>query len=272
MSHPRRSQGVLLHFATAALLLFIASPIIMVVILSFTAGTSLQFPPPGWSLRWYQSAWELLNPAHTTERLGEALGTSLLIGITTAVLAIMAGLPAAYALVRMEFRGKLIVEQLVTMPLVFPLVVLGVALLVMVSELRVEIGFFRIVVAHVIITMPFVVRNCAASLAGINLSLEEAAICLGANRARMFYEIVLPLVRPGVIAGLLLAFIISFNEFTVTYFLYTVDVMPFSIWLFTKSNSSLDPTIFALSTLIIFSDAFLIWIIDRAIGKQGMSL
>jgi putative spermidine/putrescine transport system permease protein len=141
----------------------------------------------------------------------------------------------------------------------------------MISELRLEIGFFRIVAAHVIITTPFVVRNCAASLAGISLSLEEAAICLGANRARMFYEVVLPLMRPGVIAGVLLAFIISFNEFTVTYFLYTVDVMPYSIWLFTKSNSSLDPTIFALSTLIILFDALLIWTIDLAIGKQGVS-
>jgi putative spermidine/putrescine transport system permease protein len=102
----------------------------------------------------------------------------------------------------------------------------------------------------------------------MDLSLEEAAVCLGANRFRVYYEIVLPLVRPGVVAGVLLAFIISFNEFTVSYFLYTVNVFPFPIWLFTKSNSSLDPTIFAVSTLIIVFDAFLIWAIDRVIGKQ----
>ena len=269
MKRSRRSQGILLYVATAVLLLIIVAPIIMIVILSFTSGTSLQFPPPGWSLRWYYSVWDLLNPlTHSAERMREALSTSFLIGALTAAVATLVGLPAAYALVRLQFPGKLLVEQLVTMPLVFPLVVLGVALLVMISELRLEMGFLRIVVAHVIITMPFVVRNCAASLAGIDLSLEEAAVCLGANRLRMYYEIVLPLVRPGVVAGVLLAFIISFNEFTVSYFLYTVNVFPFPIWLFTKSNSSLDPTIFAVSTLIIVFDAFLIWVIDRVIGKQ----
>ncbi|NIR28204.1 MAG: ABC transporter permease [Gammaproteobacteria bacterium] len=255
------------------LLLFIMAPILMVVALSFTSGSTLQFPPPGWSLRWYESAWGLLSTSDvTTERLRESLGMSFVIGATTAVVAVIVGLPAAYTLARLRFRGKLFVEQMITLPLAFPLVVLGVALLVMISQLRIEVGFWRLVVAHVVITIPFVVRNCAASLVGLNASLEEAAVCLGANRLRTFCEIILPLMRPGVLAGALLAFIISFNEFTVAYFLYTVEVFPFPIWLFTKSNTSLDPTIFALSALIVLFDAFLIWILDRAVGKQGVSL
>jgi putative spermidine/putrescine transport system permease protein len=85
-------------------------------------------------------------------------------------------------------------------------------------------------------------------------------------------EIVLPAMKPGIVAGMLLAFIVSFNEFTVAYFLYTIDVFPLPVWLFSRSNTSLDPTIFALSSGVILLDFILIWILDRLVGRQGVTL
>ena len=89
---------------------------------------------------------------------------------------------------------------------------------------------------------------------------------------RTFFEIVMPLMRPGILAGMLLVFILSFNEFTISYFLYTVEVSPFPIWLFQRSNTALDPTIFSLSTVVIVLDVALIWGLDRVVGTQGVSV
>jgi putative spermidine/putrescine transport system permease protein len=267
-----RTEPVLLGGFTAILLLLMLSPILTVVVMSLTNGQTLQFPPPGFSLRWFRSAWNLIADPADGSRFREALATSLAISITVMILSSLAGIPAAYALARHRFRGKSLVEILVTLPLVFPLVVLGISFLVIVSELGIELGFLRIVVAHVILVLPFVVRNCVASLSALPLSHEEAARTLGANWWRSMAEIVLPAMKPGIVAGMLLAFIVSFNEFTVSYFLYTIDVFPLPVWLFSKSNTSLDPTIFALSSGVIVLDFVLIWILDRLVGRQGVTL
>jgi putative spermidine/putrescine transport system permease protein len=266
-------ENLIISAMTFGVVLFILSPIVFVLIISFTSGDTLEFPPPGWSFQWYLSAIKLIGGASwRVERLTSSLLTSGAIAGMATILSVGAGVPASYALVRYRFKGKLLVEQLVTLPLVFPLIVLGVSLLVMASRLGFGGGFWAIVIAHVIITFPFVVRNCVASLEGISITLEEAASTLGANWLRTFWEIVLPLMRPGILSGMLIAFIISFNEFTVSYFLYTVDVFPFPIWLFTRANSSLDPTIFSLSSAVIFLDIGLILLLDRVVGKSGVPL
>jgi putative spermidine/putrescine transport system permease protein len=265
-------ERILLGSFTTILLIVVLAPILAIVIISFTSGSSLQFPPPGFSLRWYQSAWTLLSDPADNDRLRHALITSLGISVVAMSLAALVGIPAAYALVRYQFSGRWIVEVVMTLPLVFPLVVLGVALLVIVSVLGIELGFTRIAVAHVVLTLPFMVRNCAASLAHLPRSHEEAARTLGANSWCVLIEIILPAMKPGIIAGMLLAFVVSFNEFTVAYFLYTVDAFPLSVWLFSKSNTSLDPTIFALSSGIVLLDFLFIWTLDRLVRGQGVTL
>ena len=270
---PLDIENLIISVITLIVVLFILSPIVFVVIISFTAGDTLQFPPPEWGFRWYESAFKLMaGMSWRVERLTSSLLMSGAIAITAMVLSVGAGVPASYALVRYRFKGKMLVEQLVTLPLVFPLIVLGVSLLVMASRLGFGGGFWAIVIAHVIITFPFVVRNCIASLEGVSATLEEAAWTLGANWPRSFWEIVLPLMRPGILSGMLIAFIVSFNEFTVSYFLYTVDVFPFPIWLFSRANSSLDPTIFSLSTAVILLDIGLILALDRVLGKGDVPL
>lgn len=270
---PLDIENWIISVITLAVVIFIIAPIVLVVIISFTSVDTQQFPPPGYSLRWYESALELLaGESWRTERLTSSLLTSLFIAFTVMIFSVCAGITTAYAMVRYRFRGKLFVEQMVTLPLVFPLIVLGVSLLVMASRLGFGGGFWTIVIAHVIITFPFVVRNCVASMEGISITLEEAAWTLGSSWLRSFWEIVLPLMRPGILSGMLIAFIISFNEFTVSYFLYTVNIFPFPIWLFSKANSSLDPTIFSLSSAVIFFDIVLILVLDRVVGKSGVAV
>jgi putative spermidine/putrescine transport system permease protein len=241
----------------------------MVIAMSFTAAATLQFPPPGLSLRWYEEVWTLLTgPDAAIARLVESLMISLEIATATALLCALVGVPASYALVRLPFRGRGVIEELLGLPIVFPTVVLGVALLMLISQSGLDLGMGQIVVAHAIVCLPFMMRNCMASMRGIDPVLQEAARTLGASGLRAFVDIVLPLARQGIISGALLVFIISFNEFTLSYFLYTIDVFPLSIWLFQQSNTSFSPAIFAISTMTILITVAVILAVDLLAGRR----
>ena len=265
----RGSEAALVKGLTFALLTLLLAPIAMVAAMSFTSVSTLQFPPPGLSLRWYGEVWSLLTgPDAEIARLWESLLVSLEIACGTALVCLVAGVPASYALVRFRLRGRGLIEELLGLPVVFPTVVLGVSLLMLVSVIGIDFGIGQIVIAHAVICLPFMMRNCMAAMRGIDPVLQEAAKTLGASGLRAFFEIVLPLAREGIVSGAMLAFIISFNEFTLSYFLYTIDVFPLSIWLFQQSNTSFSPAIFAVSTLTVVITVFGIVAVDILAGRK----
>ncbi|MDN7851149.1 MULTISPECIES: ABC transporter permease [Burkholderia] len=265
-----RSTGAL-----ATLVLFAAAmPILTMITMSFGSSGTLEFPPRDFSLHWYRAAWQtfVTGDAGSAQSMGAALTTSLVVAIATMLVATAVSVPAAYALSRYRFRGKTLVEQLVALPVVYPLVMLGLALLLVFNALPVELGFVRLVVAHVILTLPFTVKNCVASVASIGPEFEEAAYLMGASPRRAFVDVVLPLMRPGVLAGMLFAFIVSFNEFTVTFFLYSVDTMTLPVWLYSRTVSSLDPTVFCFAVFTVAIDFALIWMLEKLVGDKGVAL
>lgn len=262
--------------ALAALgLAFAALPVLMIVAMSFSGGTTLDFPPQSLSLRWYQAAFEVLRGGEGDSGVS-ALGTlttSFAVGAITMVLGVGTCVPLAYLLVRRGGAWRAWAEQLFGLPLVFPLVVLGLAYLLMAETLAretgVELGLWRLAIPHLTVALPFVLRNCMSAMQGIPIELEEAAMSLGAPPWRAAFDVVLPLMKPGVIAGLIFAFIVSFNEFTLSFFMYTVDVRTLPIWMFSRTVSSLDPATLAIATLIILIDVVLIACVDRMVGRQG---
>ncbi|MER9173590.1 ABC transporter permease [Mesorhizobium sp. M0955] len=248
-------------------------PNFVVVVMSFTDSTTLQFPPPGFSLRWYAEVWQMATRDNSSfTRLTESFRISVTIAFMASVVCVLAGVPASYALVRYRFPGRSAVEELLGLPIVFPAVVLGISLLILVSASGVEFGIWQIIAAHAIIFLPFMMRNCMTALKEVDPALEEAAKTLGASPLRTFVEVILPLMRGGIASGVLLVFILSFNEFTLSYFLYTVDVFPLSMWLFQQSNTSFSPTIFAISALTIFFNAAIILVVDAIVGRRGGGL
>jgi putative spermidine/putrescine transport system permease protein len=132
-----------------------------------------------------------------------------------------------------------------------------------------DLGMAQIMIAHSLIGLPFMVRNCMAALEGIDPHLQEAARTLGASSLRAFADITFPLMRGGTASGILLVFILSYNEFTLSYFLYTVDVFPLPIWLFQQSNTSFSPAVFAVSFLIILVNVIVVLLVDRLIGNRS---
>jgi putative spermidine/putrescine transport system permease protein len=275
----RRRQTLVLGLVSGVVFALVLMPVATLIVVSFTSGDTLAFPPPGWSLRWYRVAFNMLAGGDAaaqggmggSERFLESLTTSLMIALTTVMFGLLVSVPAAYALVRYEFRGRQWVEQAISLPTIYPLVVLGISFLILSSLLGIANGFWRIIVAHTIITFPFVVRNCIASLRGLSVSLEEVAATLGARPLRAFGEVTLPLIQPGLLAGMLLAFILSFNEFTASFFLYTSQTLPFSMWMYSQASNDLNPVIFALSTLFVVFNALLIWVLEKLSGTSGSS-
>lgn len=260
------------------ILLLAVMPILTMIVMSFNGSANLDFPPTGFSLQWYRAAWHTFVSPDQSDvlSLGQALTTSLLVAGLTMVLATLAAIPAAYALTRCRFPGQALALHLVSLPLVFPMVVLGLALLLVFDHLpppldAAHFGTARLVIAHVILALPFAVKNCTAAMTAIGAEVEEAAQMLGASPLRAIVDVVVPLMRSGILAGMLLAFIVSFNEFTVTYFLYTIDVMTVPIWMYSRTVSSLDPTVFSFAVMIVLIDFVLIWVLEKLVGEGGVS-
>jgi putative spermidine/putrescine transport system permease protein len=276
----RKREDRLLALVATCVLIFLISPILAVVGISFTADTTLAFPPSGWSVRWYSVAYDVLfgksnglvGTFSTTSRFGSSLITSIWIAIAATSISVFAAVLAAYAVVRYDFPGRAWVEQAFSLPTIYPLIVLGISVLILASSIGFSDGFWKISITHAVITFPFVVRNCISAMRGTSGTLLEAAATLGAPPLRVFFEIVLPIMKPGIISGALLAFMLSFNEFTVAFFLYTVDVVPFSIWLFSQGTQELNPMIFSIAFGSIVFNAILIALMERFSGELGPSV
>jgi putative spermidine/putrescine transport system permease protein len=258
--------------ALAAIGVLISSlPVIIVTIMSFSASDNTGFPPQALSLRWYQEVIALFTQADgsSAQSVVDATLTSLLVAVIVMSISTLVCIPLAYALTRGDRRIRTGMELLFTLPLVFPLVILGIAFLLIAESLRLDIGIWRIVIPHIALVLPFVLRNCLGAMSGIHSEIEEAAISLGASPLRAIWDVVIPLMKAGILAGLIFALIISFNEFTITFFMYTIDVSTLPIWMYSRTVSSLDPSTLALSVFIILADIVLIVLVDKLIAGRA---
>lgn len=241
--------------------------------MSFSASDMPSFPPEALSFRWYSEVWAMLTTedASSAQSVPKALGTSILVATIVMVVSVMVCVPLAYAMARGGRKISAGMEILFTLPLVFPLVILGIAFLLIAEGSNLELGIWRIIIPHVSLVLPFVLRNCLSAMNGIGTEIEEAAISLGASPLRAIFDVIIPLMRPGILAGLIFALIISFNEFTITFFMYTVDFSTLPIWMYSRTVSSLNPSVLALSVYIVIADVLLIVLIDKIIaGKANL--
>ena len=228
----------------ALVLLYLVFPILVVIPLSFSAGTYLSFPPPGFSLRWYA------NFFGRTDWLGAA-SLSLWVGAAVMLLATALGAPAALALVRSDFHGKNFLTGFIISPLIAPAIIVAIGIYFFYARLGLVGNPFALVIAHTALAVPFVVINVAATLQGFDESLEQAAMNLGATPWRTFWQVTFPIIRPGVLAGALFAFISSFDELVVALFISgsSAVTLPRKMW--ESIRFEIDPTIAAVSTMLI---------------------
>ncbi|TDR85380.1 ABC transporter permease [Enterovirga rhinocerotis] len=242
-----------------AVLVFLALPVFIVVPLAFSDDVSLSFPPRGFSLRWFANILE-------RPEFGRAFALSAAIAIFATIVALTAGTLAALGLVRHRFPGRDATVTFFMTPLIFPAIVLGAALALMLSPLGLLRSFWGLALAHVVLTFPYVLRTALATLSEIDRALAEAAYTLGANRWKTFRHVTLPLMRPGLLAGATFALIVSFDEFTISMFLVGPGMMTLPLEMYNYAEFSLDPTIAAISTILLIITSVAIIVIEKLVG------
>ena len=240
---PRAVPGWLATLA-GVVLFYLMFPIFVIVPLSFSSGSYLSFPPPGWSLRWYANFFG--RPEWQS-----AMWLSIWIGVSVTVLACVLGTPAAFGLVRGKFPGKRLLNGFILSPIIVPGIIVAIGIYFVYARLGLIGNPAGLVLAHTCLAVPFVVINVSAALYGFDERLEQAALSLGATPWRCFWQVTFPLIRPGVMAGAVFAFITSFDELLVALFVSGTTAMTLPRLMWQEIRQDIDPTIAAASTLLL---------------------
>lgn len=251
--------GLALRALVAATCIFVILPIAVPIAVSFSAGEFLTFPPQGFSFRWYARALE-------NEEFLSSLWLSIELAFAAAAGALALGVPAAWALARRRFPGRALLQNLLLTPLIFPMLVTGIALLQFFTVIGFRHGFVNLAIAHVLITLPYVVRTVSASFVMLDARMEEAARILGAGDGEVFRRITLPLIARGMAAGAVFAFVTSFDNFPVSMWLKNAEFTPLPLQVFSFIDRFLDPTIAAISGLMILLSVVFIVAVERFLG------
>jgi putative spermidine/putrescine transport system permease protein len=248
-----------LGFFSLLVFIFLLGPLLIISVTSFEPGTVLKFPPQGFSLRWYQNIFEV-------DLFMSTFKTSIVVSLLGNILALLIGMPAAYALSRFSFRGKDALNALFLSPLLIPGIVLGFTLLrylIIVYHLPVYAG---LLIGHTVIMLPFIIRVIASSLSNFDFAIEEAALSLGAGRLETFFKVVLPNIRSGIIAAILIAFLESFNNVDISVFMTGPGFSTLPIQMLTYVENYFDPTIAAISVMLMILTGILMFLIERLMG------
>jgi len=241
------------------LAVFILAPLVVPVAMSISDTPYIAFPPEGFTLEWYGAV--LSDPEAQS-----ALLVSLRLALAAAAAALALGIPCAMALVRRRFPGRGAVLALVLGPLVVPLIVTGVGLLQFFSLIGLRGAFLQMWIGHTVVCIPYVVRAVAGSLATADPTQEDAARVLGANPAQVFLRVIWPQIRPGVAAGGIFAFIVSFDDFAISMWLADARSFPLPLYLYAAIQRFFDPSVAALSALMVLFALGLVLLIEKGLG------
>ena len=255
----QRHSNRLLAFYTFCICCFAPAAVLVILIESITAANYVSFPPVGFSLRWYA---EIANRPEFID----SLMVSLTVALFSAILSSLIGALASLALVRYRFAGRNLLQLLFLAPLSVPAIVLGIALLQFFAAYNVPRNMGTLILAHALITMPYTIRLISVSLATFDRNLELAARNLGAGPIRTFWRITMPLIRPGMLAGCIFAFIVSFDEISVTIFLSGATSMTLPVRIYNYIDQSYDPFVTAVSSILILIVVVLAIAIERTVG------
>lgn len=238
---------------------FILGPLVVIVGGSFTETPFVAFPPQGFTWRWYVQLMHRGDFLH-------AFGVSILLAGLCSVGALGLGGAAALGLHRSGFAGRAAFRAFVMSPLVLPTIVTGVALLQFYYLIDLDAPFGGLLIGHVLITIPYVVRTMGAGLVGLDPALEEAAGSLGAGAWRTVFTVTLPAIAPSIMAAVIFVFVTSFDQTTVSLFLAGPDAMPLPVRIYNYIDFAVDPMVASVSTLLIVFAFGVIALLQRVLG------
>jgi spermidine/putrescine transport system permease protein len=242
-----RVRDFLIGGWTAAVFVFLYAPIAVLVVYSFNA-SRLNVVWQGFTLDWYARVW-------ANGPLLRAAQNSLVIACCSTVLSLILGTTGAWLLHRYRFRGAGGLQTLTAMPMVMPEILMGVSLLIFFAAAGLPLGFATVVIGHVTFSFPFVLVAVQARLRGLDPAMEEAALDLGATPLRAFRFVIVPCLRPAIVAGGLMAFSLSWDELIVTFFTTSAASATLPIRVFGLAKVGLNPMLNALSAIFVLATA-----------------
>jgi len=259
---PGQGRAGWLALVSVLVLAFLCLPILIVVPMSFSSAQSLQFPPPGLSLRWYQSLFG-------DSRWIDAGVNSILLAGAASSAALLLGTPAAYAFVRGGLIGRRLIEGNFIAPMIVPPIITAVALFIFSARLGLLGSFPGLIVAHTILVVPYVILLMSVAIQAFDLRIEQVALTLGASRAQMLLRVLVPNLVPSALASWLFAFIISFDEVVVTLFL-AGNYLTIPKRMFNELVLQINPTITAIATVLIAFSLATAWLAALLVRRGGL--
>ena len=243
---------------------FILAPMIIIVIISFNSGEAIQFPPSGVSLRWYE--YIVTGPTNFLK----GLGNSLKVAAIATVFDIFIGVFASLSVTKYNFKGRGLLVSFFTSPMFIPSISFAFVLLRTTAAIKMMTPFSKILVGHLIIILPYIIRNTMSILVNYNWTVEDSAASLGANPAQVFFKITLPLIKPGIISGAMLSFLYSFDEAVISSFLTSAKFLTLPVQIINYLEFTFDPTVAAISTILMAASLVIMILINKFVGLDSM--
>lgn len=260
----RKTASPLLRTYVWLMMGFLALPLIVIFVSSLNEGSAILFPPRGLTLHWYGEAWR------NSDMMRAALN-SVILAATATAFSLLVGVPAALAVVRYVVRGREALQAFLLSPMTVPSIVLGIAFLVFFARTGMGLSFTTLLIGHIVITLPYVIRSVAGVYMGVSVSIEEAAKVLGANARQLFMKVTLPLIMPGIMAGGIFSFIMSFDNVPVSIFITRRDTLTLPVYIISYLVHNFDPTIAAISTIQVIFTGLLMLILEKTYGIRRLT-
>lgn len=241
--------------------LYMIAPIVIALMMSFTDGATLRFPPQGYGLRWYRA---LLDPVRSAPIHIAAVNSLTIAAWATLGTALIAA-PAAYAISRMRARSATVLEPVLLSPLVLPSLVYALGALLVISNLGLSPAYGFVVAGHMVVFAPLMYRTTLAVAQQIDPSLEQASTTLGAGRMRTFVRVTMPALVPGALAGGFLVFMQSMDNVSITLFLADPQTTVLPLRMFAMIEESLDARVGAISGLLIAATVIVLLVVQRLV-------
>ena len=252
-----------LYLALVFLIMYL--PILVVVIFSFN-NSRLTVSWEGFSLQWYETLFQ-------DDTLMEALVNSLILGVVSCLLSAVIGTLGAVGLSQLHYKSKGLLEYVSLLPLMIPEIILGMVFLAFFSRLNLPFGMVTLLIGHTVFCIPYILMEVKARLVGMDKSLEEAAMDLGASPMRTFFDITLPLIMPAVFSGALLAFAMSMDDVVISVFINGPRLSTLPIRVYTQMKTGVTPEINALCTLMLIASIviFFVYSLGRKVSWRDVS-
>jgi len=245
-------------------IIFLTLPILLIIPIAFSESAVLSFPPQGFSLKWFQ------NIRNADGIIGAFWLSTQIAAIATAV-SLVLGTLCAIAVVRNAVPGGRAIATFMVSPLMIPGLVLGIAFLQAARQLGLYDGYTTLLLAHVVVTMPFIMRTVLSSLALFDFAMVDAARMLGCSYPAALWRVLVPNILPGFMSGALFAFVASFDNYPVSIFLVDVWTKTLPIQLLNQLEMSPDPTLAAVATVMISLTVLALVLCDRLVGLRRMA-